>query len=136
VTITPVRSGPGNGGGYQICNLADISLAKFGQVFSQVRQASVYGDQTQVNDFFGITVNARFASGARISGGLDLGRRALRHGEVGRPARHRHLRRPPADRAVRPVPARRNRFDLPQTRVSVRAHYRQTGLAAFLPNDS
>jgi hypothetical protein len=34
----------------------------------------VYGDQTQVNDFFGITVNARFASGARISGGLDLGR--------------------------------------------------------------
>jgi Carboxypeptidase regulatory-like domain len=70
----PLDSRLPQGGGYQICNLADVSLAQFGRVFSQVRQASVYGDQTQVNDFFGITANARFASGARISGGLDLGR--------------------------------------------------------------
>jgi hypothetical protein len=62
------------GGGYQICSLADVSLAQFGRVFSQVRQASVYGDQKQINDFFGATINARFSSGARISGGVDLGR--------------------------------------------------------------
>ena len=62
------------GGGYQVCNLADVSLQKFGQVFSQVQQSSVFGNQQQVNDFFGITMNARFRSGARLSGGLDLGR--------------------------------------------------------------
>ena len=62
------------GGGYQVCNLANVSLEKFGQVFTRVQQASLYGDQQQVNDFFAITMNSRFGSRARLAGGLDLGR--------------------------------------------------------------
>ena len=62
------------GGGYQICDLADISPEKFGQVFTRVPQSSLYGDQKQINDFFAATMNARFGSRARLAGGLDLGR--------------------------------------------------------------
>jgi hypothetical protein len=62
------------GGGYQVCGLYDVSLAKFGQVNNLVERASKYGNQTQVNDFFGVTVNTRFGSGVRLGGGLDTGR--------------------------------------------------------------
>jgi hypothetical protein len=62
------------GGGYRICDLADVSLEKFGQVFTRISQSSLYGDQKQINDFFAITMNARFGSRARLAGGLDLGR--------------------------------------------------------------
>jgi hypothetical protein len=70
----PTNSRLPGGGGYPVCNLADVSLQKFGQVFSQIQQSSVFGNQQQINDFFGITMNGRFGSGARLSGGLDLGR--------------------------------------------------------------
>jgi len=70
----PLDSRLPSGGGYQICNLADVSLEKFGRVFSQIEQASVFGNQQQINDFFGISMNARLGSGARLGGGLDLGR--------------------------------------------------------------
>jgi hypothetical protein len=63
-----------DGGGYQICNLTDISLAKFGQVFSRISHSSQYGDQKQINDFFAVTMNARFGSRARVAGGIDFGR--------------------------------------------------------------
>jgi hypothetical protein len=62
------------GGGYQVCNLTDISLAKFGQVFSRISHSSLYGDQKQINDFFAVTMNARFGSRARLAGGVDFGR--------------------------------------------------------------
>ena len=62
------------GGGYRICDLADVSLEKFGQVFTRISQSSLYGDQKQINDFFAITMNARFGSRARLAGGVDLGR--------------------------------------------------------------
>ncbi|PYR26539.1 MAG: hypothetical protein DMF92_18285, partial [Acidobacteria bacterium] len=57
------------GGGYQVCGLYDVSLAKFGQVNNLVERASKYGNQTQANDFFGVTVNTRFGSGVRLGGG-------------------------------------------------------------------
>jgi hypothetical protein len=63
-----------DGGGYQICNLADVSLEKFGQVFSRISQSSVYGDEKQINDFFAITMSSRFGSRARLAGGVDFGR--------------------------------------------------------------
>jgi hypothetical protein len=63
-----------DGGGYQICNLADVSLEKFGQVFSRISQSSVYGDEKQINDFFAVTMNSRFGSRARLAGGVDFGR--------------------------------------------------------------
>ena len=63
-----------DGGGYRICGLYDVSLARFGQVNSLVTQASNYGKQTQVNNFFNVSVNARMARGSRIGAGVDTGR--------------------------------------------------------------
>ncbi len=62
------------GGGYQVCGLYDISLAKFGQQSSLVSQASNFGEQTQLNEFVGLSVTTRFSSGMRLGGGLDTGR--------------------------------------------------------------
>ena len=62
------------GGGYQVCGLNDISPAKFGSVHNLVTSASNYGKQTQVNNFFNVTLNTRFASGVRLGAGVDTGR--------------------------------------------------------------
>ena len=62
------------GGGYQICGLYDVSLARVGQVNNLVTQASNYGERTQVSDFFGATFKTRFGSGAQFGGGVDTGR--------------------------------------------------------------
>jgi hypothetical protein len=70
----PADSRLPGGGGYQVCGLYDISLAKFGQQSSLVSQASNFGEQTQLNEFVGLSVTTRFASGMRLGGGLDTGR--------------------------------------------------------------
>ena len=62
------------GGGYQVCGLYDVSLVKFGVVNNLVTQASNYGKQTQVNNFFNVSLNTRFGSGIRFGGGVDTGR--------------------------------------------------------------
>jgi hypothetical protein len=62
------------GGGYQVCGLADVTLARFGQVNNEVTRASHFGEQRQVNNFFNLSLNTRFASGIRLSGGVDTGR--------------------------------------------------------------
>jgi hypothetical protein len=63
-----------NGGGYQVCGLADVNPGKFGQVSNVVTQSSNFGKMTRVNDFFGVSVDARFGQGGRIGGGVDSGR--------------------------------------------------------------
>ena len=63
-----------NGGGYQVCDLYDISPAKFGQSNNLVRPAKDFGKQTQVSNFFTFALDARFASGVRFGGGIDTGR--------------------------------------------------------------
>ena len=62
------------GGGYQVCGMTDIAPAKFGQVNNLVTQTSNYGKQTQLNDFFNVTLNARLGSGVQLGGGVDTGR--------------------------------------------------------------
>ena len=62
------------GGGYQVCGLADITPAKFGQVNSVVTQASNFGNQVFVNDFFDVTLSTRFGSGIVFGAGVDTGR--------------------------------------------------------------
>jgi hypothetical protein len=62
------------GGGYQVCGLADVTPARFGRVTNLVTQASNYGTQTQVSDFFSVTANGRVGSGAQFGGGIDTGR--------------------------------------------------------------
>jgi len=62
------------GGGYQVCGMYDVAPARFGRVSTLVTQASNYGKQTKVADFFGINVSSRFQRGMIIGGGLDTGR--------------------------------------------------------------
>ena len=42
-----------------MCDLADISPAKFGQVQNYITPADKYGTFTSRNDFVGVTVDAR-----------------------------------------------------------------------------
>ena len=63
-----------DGGGYQVCGLYDISPARFGQSNNLVTRAKDFGKQTQVSNFFTFAMDARFASGARLGGGIDTGR--------------------------------------------------------------
>ena len=60
-----------NGGGYQVCGLYDLAPGKVGQVDSVVKQASAFGKQKQVSDFFTISMEARLPTGARFGGGID-----------------------------------------------------------------
>jgi hypothetical protein len=62
------------GGGYDVCGLFDVSLAKFGLVNNVVSQASTFGKQSQVNQFLTMGLNTRFRSGIRLGGGIDTGR--------------------------------------------------------------
>jgi hypothetical protein len=62
------------GGGYQVCDLYDVVPAKFGQSNLLVRPAKDFGTQTQRSNFFTFAMDARFASGARLGGGIDTGR--------------------------------------------------------------
>ncbi|MGH9253858.1 MAG: carboxypeptidase regulatory-like domain-containing protein [Vicinamibacterales bacterium] len=63
---------PGGGGG-QICGLYNIGPAKFGQINNLITQASRYGTQSEVFNGIDVTINARFAEGGMISGGLSTG---------------------------------------------------------------
>ena len=73
ITAPSDRRLPG-GGGYQVCDLADVKLAKFGQSNSLIAPASLYGEQTQVSDFANVSFKARFNSGLQLGGGVDTGR--------------------------------------------------------------
>ena len=63
-----------NGGGYPVCGMYDVSLAKVGRSNNLVTQASHFGSRTQVSDFFGLTFNTRLGSGTQFGGGFDTGR--------------------------------------------------------------
>ena len=87
-----------DGGGHQVCGLADVSLAKFGQVNSINTQASHFGEQKQINDFFNVTFSTRLPNGMMLGGGVDTGRSVTDNCFVGRfTAAAGQL--PPGDRA-------------------------------------
>jgi hypothetical protein len=69
----PLDSRLPGGGGYQVCGIYDVSPAKFGRVDAIVSQASNFGKETKVADFFALGVNTRFKS-LNFGGGLDTGR--------------------------------------------------------------
>jgi Carboxypeptidase regulatory-like domain len=62
------------GGGYKVCGLYDVTPALFGKVNSAVTQASNFGEQRLVNDFFNVSFNARLGSGLLFGAGVDTGR--------------------------------------------------------------
>jgi hypothetical protein len=66
-----------DGGGYQVCGLADIKPAKFGQVQNLVRPADDYGEFVSGNDFINVGIDARLTRGITIGGGFDTGRSVL-----------------------------------------------------------
>ena len=61
------------GGGYQVCGLANVKLAKFGLSDSLVVPASEFGKDTQVSNFANVSFKTRFNSGVRVGGGIDMG---------------------------------------------------------------
>lgn len=68
-------TGPSNsllpgGGGERICGLLALKPAAFGRVSTLVAPASNYGTQSEVYNGIDLTLNARFANGAMLSGGL------------------------------------------------------------------
>jgi Carboxypeptidase regulatory-like domain/TonB dependent receptor-like, beta-barrel len=62
------------GGGYQVCDLADISAAKYGQVQNLVTLAEKYGTFSSRNDFISVTLDARLPKNIRFNGGFGTGR--------------------------------------------------------------
>jgi hypothetical protein len=70
----PIDARLPGGGGYPICDLYDVTPAKFGQVNSIVTQSDHYGKMRRVNDFFNVAFNARLGSGLLYGGGVDTGR--------------------------------------------------------------
>jgi hypothetical protein len=73
------------GGGYQVCELGDISLAKFGQVDNVVTQSSNFGKRSEVYDGIDVSLNARFGQGGLFQGGLNAGRTATECAVVDEP---------------------------------------------------
>jgi len=63
-----------NGGGYQICGMADVNTGKFGQVQQVVEPTGDFGKNIRYNDFISVGLDARLARGARLGGGFDTGR--------------------------------------------------------------
>jgi hypothetical protein len=72
----PVDSRLPGGGGYPVCGLYDIKQAQFGQVLNRVDQAEHYGKRSEIYNGFDLTGNARLPNGARLAGGLNVGRMA------------------------------------------------------------
>jgi hypothetical protein len=62
------------GGGYQVCDLADVKPEKFGRVDNLVTQASNFGDQTRTYHGVDATLSARFGRGGLFAGGFSTGR--------------------------------------------------------------
>ena len=63
-----------NGGGYQVCGLADVRPDKFGQIDLLVRRQEEFGRYEFQNDFFNVSLDARVGRGGRFSAGFDTGR--------------------------------------------------------------
>jgi carboxypeptidase family protein len=62
------------GGGYPVCNLADIKGGKYGLVQNFVTLSEQFGTFSSRNDFIGVTIDARLPRNIRLNGGFDTGR--------------------------------------------------------------
>lgn len=70
----PADSRLPGGGGYSVCGLYDVSLAKFGQSSSVVKLSNGFGDQREIFNGVDISLNARLPRGVVVSGGTSTGR--------------------------------------------------------------
>ena len=83
--VAPVDPRIPGGGGNQVCDLADITPGKFGQVDNLRTLASHYGDQKEVYDGIDVTLTGRFGAGGTVSGGVNVGRVATQCVQVDGP---------------------------------------------------
>ena len=65
------------GGGNEVCGFFDVSREKFGQFDNFVIRAEDVGGRTQVFNGIDVLLNARFAGGAVIQGGLSTGQTVI-----------------------------------------------------------
>jgi hypothetical protein len=61
------------GGGNQICGLYDINPANFGQTSNLITFASKFGNQYEIYNGVDLNVNAHFARGGLLTGGVNIG---------------------------------------------------------------
>jgi hypothetical protein len=71
----PLDSRLPGGGGYEICGLYDVSVAKFGQVQNLVTSEKNFGGKkTRVSDFVDASLESRLGSGVVLGGSVTTGR--------------------------------------------------------------
>lgn len=70
----PVDARLPNGGGYQVCGLYDVSVARFGRVDNSITLAGNFGDQQEVFDGVDVSLSARLPRGIVVQGGTSTGR--------------------------------------------------------------
>src|SRR5262249_2957349 len=70
----PADSRLPNGGGNQLCGLYNITPTKFSSVNNLVVSADTFGGQSEIFNGLDLTINARLARGASVSGGVSTGR--------------------------------------------------------------
>jgi hypothetical protein len=64
---------PGGVSGQAVCGFYDLKPQFFGTIGGVVKQASDFGNRTQVYNGVDITTNARFAGGGALQGGVSIG---------------------------------------------------------------
>jgi hypothetical protein len=70
------------GGGSRICDLYDVSPAKFGLVDNFITNAGNYGDQSQRWQGVDVNVNARIRQGLTVQGGTSTGQTVTDNCEI------------------------------------------------------
>lgn len=70
----PVDARLPNGGGYQVCGLHDVSVARFGRVNNSITLAGNFGEQHEVFDGVDVSLSARLPRGIVLQGGTSTGR--------------------------------------------------------------
>jgi hypothetical protein len=75
----PVDSRLPNGGGYQVCGLADRQPAHFVAGPEIYQRADQYGGQRRESDFFTFSFQSRLGNGNNVGGSLDTGRTVEDH---------------------------------------------------------
>jgi hypothetical protein len=70
----PLHKNLPGGGGYQVCDNYDISVAKRGQTQNQTNAAEKYGNNSEMWQGVDVSTSMRLPGGANISGGLSTGR--------------------------------------------------------------
>lgn len=71
---TPADPRLPNGGGYQVCGLTNVSVAKFGRVQNRIRMSDNFGRQFEHYNGVDISFTARLPRDILFAGGLNNGR--------------------------------------------------------------